>query len=277
MNPPVPGRDEHSLRTFVVSSADPAAMADAVGAGVQPLDPADPFALAEAVAHGDTAKPVLLAGTEAQSQLVRRQATFAVAQFPDVRVAWRAVPVTTLAVAAAAAVAARSRLVPTLAVHAFDVALDGSWSGVWVRSLAGLRPSPSVRGHLRSLRPGSGWLVAQHPAPGVTPVHDVEASPAPTVFAGSVLLVGGDAPERVVAAVQASIGASSRRVVPALADARSLYGAARAVELVGVPPAVGGTAPHVRGMCPSCWLPLATPACPFCHAAATVLSARRAS
>lgn len=271
--------DAEKLQAFVLSTASAADLAAATGGGVSPLPPARPLALAEAVAYGPPSGPVLVVGTKAQEQLVRTQATFAVARWPELRVAWRAVPMTALAVANAAAVAARSALAPTLAVRSFDLVLERMWSGAWVRSVAGLHePAPGLGQHLRSWLPGRGYLVVHRPRPRIVAVAGaVQDQGLLPVEGGSLLLVGAAGAPRVTATVMAMAGTSALRNVPAIVDAKRQYGTDQAIEFAGVQVVLDEPALVATGECPSCYSPLATRICPFCHAAARLADlARRA-
>lgn len=260
---------DHWFRAFVLTTASYDVVAAATGGGVEPLDPDDPLALAGAVTG--PGGHVLVVGSATQEQSVRTLAAFAAARWPTLPVAWRVAPVAALAVANAAAVAARSGLAPSLAVRCFDLVLERTWSAAWVSSVAGLHhPSPTLGQHLRSWLPGgAGFLVVHHPRPMVM------AAGAPAGASVSMddrlrrfLLVAGTPARQTTDAVAAATGAVGVREVGQIVDARRQYGVSRAVEYVGlpVPDDVASLVPDVSGQCPSCSLPLATPACPFCHA-----------
>jgi hypothetical protein len=276
---PEPGGHEHSLRTFVLSAARAADVDAATGGGVVALAPGNRFALADALAAGPVAAPVLITGTRAQEQAIRTMATFAVARWPESRVAWRTAPVAVLAVANAAALAARSGLVPSLALHLFDLLIERTWSCAWVRSVAGLpAPSPTLGQHLRSWLPRAGFVVLHQPRAQVVAVSGIDPVPIAISDRRTMLLVGGDAPPEVVDKVAAMAGASTYQKVPAIADGKLHYGTANAAELVGSPIVPEDRALLPTGECSSCSMPLATLACPFCHAAAGgAHPARRAS
>ena len=270
---------DYGLRAFVLSPASGPAVTAAVGDGVVPLPPENPFALSEGAVPGPGAGPVLIAGTESQEYEVRRHATLATARWPELQVAWRAVPAAVLAVANGAAMAARSGLEPGLAVRYFDLVLERTWSGAWVRSVARLSgPVPTLGQHLRSWLPGAGFLMLHPPRSKVLSVTDLAgvAAPVPSERR-SMLLVGGAPPQRVTTSVMAMAGATAHHTVAAVADAERQYGTRHAVELVGAPFRLADGALQPTGECPSCSLRLATPGCPFCHATAdSAGSVRRA-
>lgn len=260
----------HWFRAFVLTKASYDVVAGATGGGVEPLDPDDPLALAAAVS--ESSGHVLVVGTAVQEQSVRMLASFAVARWPALPVAWRTAPVAALAVANAAAVAARSGLPPSLAVHCFDLALQRIWSAASVSSVAGLQhPSPSLGQHLRSWIPGGeGFLVVHGPRPTVLAVQSAREQGVPMNDGlRRLLLVSGRASNKTVDAATTLAGTSGVREVGQIVDPRRQYGSNRVVECVGLPTSddAATSVPPVIGECPSCSLPLATPACPFCHAA----------
>ena len=267
-----PARDRSGgdrLQAFVLTTAPAVDLAAATGGDVVALAPGNPLALVESVALGHPGGPVLVVGTKGQEALVRTQATFAAARWPDLQVAWRAVPMTALALANAAAGAARSALSPTLAVRSFDLTVERAWSCVWLRSVAGLQePSPGIGQHLRSWFPGPGFLIVHRPRPRIVPVPRVTQEPPVAVDARSVLLVGAVSAPQVTASVMAMAGTAAMRNVPSIVDAKARYGTDHAVEFAGVALVDHELAPPVTGECRSCSLPLATAVCPFCHAAA---------
>lgn len=261
----------HWFRAFVLTTASYDVVAGATGGGVEPLDPHDPLALTAAVTG--SGGHVLVVGTAVQEQDVRTLASFAAARWPTLPVAWRTAPVAALAVANAAAVAARSGLAPSLAVHCFDLVLQRIWSAAYVSSVAGLQdPAPSLGQHLRSWLPGGeGFFVVHGPRPMVLPVGSTKDRGQPVdVGLRRLLLVAGKASPQTTGAAATLARASGVREVGQIVDPRRQYGVARAVEYVGLPIADDGAymVPGITGECPSCSLPLATPACPFCHATA---------
>lgn len=267
-------QEASKLRSFVLSNARDQDMAAATGGGVSPLWPSDPLALATA-AEADPTGHVLVVGTPNQQQTIRTLASVAVARWPELRVAWGTAPVAALALANAAGMAARVGLSAALAVRYFDTLLSRTWSGVWVRSVAGLHePAPTLRQHLRSWLPGgAGYLVIHRPASTVVAIGSVKGakvmrSSLPPVR--EVLLVGGDAPPGVTDRVAEMAGTGTVRSVPTVVDAGQ-YGVAQAVEYVALPApdaTISELALPSGAECPACSLPLATPACPFCHATA---------
>lgn len=158
----------------------------------------------------------------------------------------------------------------------FDLVIERSWSCAWVPSVAHLNePEPTLRQHLRSVLPGPGFVVLHQPRPRVVPVGAIGAAPL-AAERRRELLVGGDVPAEVMSRVIAESGTSEQRRVAAVVDARAVYGTAEAVELAAPPAVPDHDAVAPTGVCPSCSSPLAAPACPFCHAAAAAVPARRA-
>lgn len=232
---------------------------------VLPLAVDDPLALASAVATTG-ASHVLVASTVTQRANARAQATYALAERPDLYVACRAVPASVLAIAHAVGRALAAGQDPGIAVAVFDRVLASTWSAVWLRSVAHLQwPRPSLKQHMWSWVPGGlGFLAVQSPRPGVISARDVDGAFALHDAVGRDLLVAGETARDLAGRIAAVVGAASTRVVAPVADDASEYGA-RSVEFAAVQRETPTIGTDAIAECKSCGLAIADLACPFCH------------
>ena len=233
-------------------------------AGIVPWIADDPrVAVASGAAFADVpgwvaslgADHVVIASRPSSGPVARLAATTLAGARPEVAVAHRVVPTTSVALAASGLNAVESGSDAVAVLGAFDHLTTASASGTWLRSVTRLvDPKPGLGMHVRSLF-GRGFVARSTPAPSVGRTLE-----APSV--GHPLLVGADAASAEFAAVVALAGAHVVQSVPVLADVKRAHGSAGA-EFVALAPVVRvaeGTA-----TCPVCASRQNAVTCPYCH------------
>ena len=197
----------------------------------------------------------VIASRPTSGSVARLAATTLAGARPEVAVAHRVVPTTSVALAASGLNALESGSDAVAVLGAFDHLTTASASGTWLRSVTRLvDPKPGLGMHVRSLF-GRGFVAMTTPAASVG--RTLEAPPV-----GHPLLVGADAGSAEFAAVVALAGTHAVQSVPVLADVKSAHGSPGA-EFVALAPVVRpaeGTA-----TCPVCASRQNAVTCPYCH------------
>lgn len=215
----------------------------------------DAFADLPAWADRLGARHVLVVARSSSGVAARLAATTVAGARPDVAVAHRVQPTTSLALAASALTALETGGDAVAVLQAFDQLVARSASGVWLRSVTKLhQPKPGFGMHLRSLV-SRGFVATTTPAPGVGRTLEL-------ADAGAPLLVAADPDSAELAAVTRLAGSHAIQTVPVLADVARAYGS-RGAEfacLAPVPPPVGP-----QTLCPACGIRQSGTVCPYCH------------
>jgi hypothetical protein len=143
--------------------------------------------------------------------------------------------------------------------------LENAWSGAWSNSVAGLvEPAPSLAQHLRSLLPGSGFLIRQAPRPAVLGTARSDDVPATTV--DRVLLVQeGAVPGPIAERLAQTTAVTAVRQVTMPGRWASVYGTDRTGQLALMPAEPHGLLEAVTHRCPACRLEQVSSVCPFCR------------
>jgi hypothetical protein len=142
---------------------------------------------------------------------------------------------------------------------------DRCWSGAWTPSVAALpTPGPSAGQYLRSLLPGSAFLVSFAPDPGIGSLRLLARTARRD--GQSTLLVGEPGlPPSVATKVAAETGAAAVRPYAVPGNWRQSTGHARAVQLALVPSDPHTVRLDVVGVCGSCAQRVTSEVCPFCR------------
>lgn len=198
---------------------------------------------------------VIVAARSTAGVTARLTATTLAAARPEVTVAHRVLPTTSVALAASALTALEAGTDAVSVLNTYDQLLRQSHSGTWLHSVTKLHdPKPGFGLHLRSMFT-RGFVATTTPVPGVGRTFTLPPG-------GQPLLVGAEESSPAFAAVARLAGASPVQSVPVLADVSRAHGSAGAefVALVPVQPLAGPVA-----TCPSCHTRQARMTCPFCH------------
>lgn len=201
------------------------------------------------------AQHVLIVARSASGVAARLAATTLAGARPDVAVAHRVRPTTSLALAASALTALETGGDAVTVLQAFDQLVARSTSGIWLRSVTRLhQPKPGFGMHVRSLV-SRGFVATTTPTPQVGRTLDLAED-------GPPLLVAADPDSAEFAAVSTLAATHTVQTVPVLADVAKAYGS-RGAEyacLAAVPPPMGPQA-----LCPTCGIRQSGTVCPYCH------------
>ncbi len=154
---------------------------------------------------------------------------------------------------------------PGLVAGYVDAFLAASWTAAWTPSLARLtQPAPSVAQHLRSLVPGTGFLirlgsdraVLRRPVP-----EGVPAFPGPRVL----LVTEPGLPNDLARHLADLTRATAVRPIQMPGHWEPALGSRRAVQVALVPAEAGSITVRPRSRCRCCGLLSASYRCSFCH------------
>ncbi len=142
-----------------------------------------------------------------------------------------------------------------------------TWSAVALSSVTKLtRPNPTVRQHLRSLFPGSQFLVRLHPEPEAVRAQDLRTAVNGVERGSHDLYVSEAAADsQLVDAVVAAAAPPSVRQLDIPGDWRELFGRTEQMQLAMVPSDYKRLLRPRAGTCRSCGLSTAEAVCDFCR------------
>lgn len=243
-----------------------------VFSGVAVVPAGDPIALVDAVNRAGT-EHCLIVAPPALAAALHLGVTIVAGRRPELMISSMITEHAPLAILSALALARAATDEPAIGVELTRRLLANSWSGAWTASVAKLdSPNPSLGQHLRSLLPGSGFLLRQAPEPAV--LGQPHPDDVPPAGRDRVLLVQDDGvPTPIAERLAAAEGVTAVRQVALPGDWLSVYGTDRVGQLALMPadPHTLINAPTHR--CPACRLELITGVCPFCHVVADELVA----
>jgi hypothetical protein len=232
------------------------------GVTVTPLG--DPMMLVDLTERLGT-RWLILAAPTALATKAGTAASVAASRWPDLSIARIVSPHAPLAILSALALAARTVQAPAQTADLVNRLLDHSWSGAWMTSLSHLTsPAPTLMQHVRSIVPGSGFLVRQSPDPAVlSGPRDDDVAPAGFE---RVLLTQHDAvPSQISRRFADRPGISAVRQVSVPGDWNAVYGTGRVGQLAVMPAEPRELVRTVDRRCPVCGLDLPSELCPFCR------------
>jgi hypothetical protein len=236
-----------------------------VVAGVHVVDVTRPADLAVALRDGDG--PVLVSSHPVHAHAARVACTVAEADDPDLPVAHTAFSQAPLAGLLAMAIA---RDIARDAGHGAAVWRDLSdaiWSAAVVPGVARLpHPNPSLKQHVRSMFPGSRYLVRLHPEPEALGSKQVAAALAP-VGRGNVHVYSTrlDPQDQLLSSILGQVaprGVDLREVPGTWA---SLFGRTEDLQLAMIPADFQQMLRPRGTACRSCGLSTSETACTFCR------------
>jgi hypothetical protein len=243
-----------------------------VFSGVTVVPAGDPILLVDAVSRAGSGH-LLVVAPAVMSTALQTGVTIATGHRPDLSLSWLTSEHAPLAILSALALARAATGEPGIGVELTRRLLAAAWSGAWTESVARLnQPNPRLSQHLRSLLPGSGFLLRQSPAPAV--LGRPGPDDVPPVGLDRVLLVQDvRVPTPVTHRLSQSDGVAAVRQVALPGSWTSVYGTDRTGQLALVPadpqPLIG----PVTHQCPACFLDLISPVCPFCRIVARQVAA----
>lgn len=235
-----------------------------VFSGVTVVPAGDPIALVDAVGRA-AAGHVLVVAPRSHAAGLHLAVTVVAGHRPDLSVAWLVSDHAPLAMLSALALARAATVEPAIGVELAGRLLAGSWSGAWTGSVARLsRPNPRLGQHLRSLLPGSGFLLRQSPSPAV--LAGPRTDDVPPAGMDRVLLVqDGAVPAPVAQRLAGADRVTAVRQVALPGAWSSVYGTHRTGQLALMPAEPQALLGPVTHRCPSCGLDQLSPTCPFCR------------
>ena len=241
--------------------------------GVPVADVRHPEAVQDAIARlsGPDGSVLLVCGTDDVAE-VRAQLNLVAVALPQARVLLEPVPGSPLAVAVVAALVndADGTHDPAAQLGLLDRLRERVWSAVWLPSVARLeRPHPSLTQHARSWLGGSGFVAVHSPQPRVLscPAQGMPALDVPP--GGALMVADSGAPDWVVPALDAALGATGREQFATWRDPRDAFGTATCVEVLVVPADLDDAhaVPAGTRECPACGSRHARRVCPWCRMA----------
>jgi hypothetical protein len=225
----------------------------------------NPIAAVDAVERS-AATHVLMAAPRALGARFDPTAAIVQGRFPGVRVATLLSEHAPIALFSAMVVARTVTQHPVQGIGLVHRLLDHSWSGAWSRSVAKLaHPTPAVGQHLRSLLPGEGFMIRQHPSPAV--LSGVRPADVPGVGVDRILLAqdGGVVPSAIAQRLSELPAVTAVRQVAMPGRWVSVYGTHRVGQVVLAPADPRMLVEPMNHRCPSCLLDQVAPVCPFCR------------
>jgi hypothetical protein len=232
--------------------------------GVSIIPAEDPILLFDTVERADV-DHVLIVAPRSLIRPLRLGVSITVGRRPDIAVTWMISEHAPLAILSALALARTATDEPAIGVDLVRQLLARSWSGAWSHSVAKLaEPSPRLSQHLRSLLPGSGFLIRQSPLPAV--LSQPRTDDVPSAGIDRVLLVqDGAVPPPLAKRLSGAAGVSAVRQVALPGRWRSVYGTDRTGQLALLPADAHALIEPADQRCPSCLLIQSTAVCPYCR------------
>lgn len=232
--------------------------------GVSIIPAEDPIMLCDGVERAEV-DHVLVVAPKSLARPLRLGVGISVGRRPDLAITWMVSEHAPLAILSAIALAQAATDQPAIGVDLIRRLLANTWSGAWSHSVAKLdEPNPRLSQHLRSLLPGSGFLIRQSPLPAV--LSQPRTDDVPSAGLDRVLLVqDGVVPAPVVKRLSQAAGITAVRQVALPGRWTSVYGTDRTGQLCLMPADAHALMEPVGHRCPSCLLAQTTVVCPYCR------------
>ena len=232
--------------------------------GVSVVPAGDPIVLADAVDRADV-DHLLVVAPRSLVRPLRFGVTIAAGRRPNVSLTWLVSEHAPLAILSALALARAATDEPAIGVELTQRVLAGSWSGAWTNSVAKLgEPNPRLTQHLRSMLPGSGFLIRQAPLPSV--LGKARTDDVPGAGLDRILLVeDGAVPAPIAQRLSTAERVTAVRQVTLPGSWTSVYGTDRTGQLALMPADPQTLIGPVGHTCPSCRLRQIGVFCPYCR------------
>lgn len=230
-------------------------------AGVDLVTLGDPLALVEAV---DLAAPATVVLTHpADERAARTAVTVLAGRHPDHPVTVVTAAATPVGAVAALVLARAATEDAGRGVAMLEQVLGLTWSAVLLRDVSRLsRPNPTLLQHVRSLLPGSRFLVRVHPDPAVLPPAQPAAALLGVAVGRSEMVVAGQEDEVLAATVEAASPTGLRTLeVP---GALQVFGREPLWQAALLPWGPDVPHPPTGPLCDGCGLTAVAGRCRFC-------------
>jgi hypothetical protein len=247
-----------------------------VFSGVSIVPAGDPILLLDAVRQAG-AEHLLVVAPPVLTAPLHTGLAITGGRCPELSLSWLTSEHSPLAILSALMLARAATDAPAVGIELTRRLLANSWSGAWTESVAKLnRPNPRLMQHLRSLLPGSGFLIRQAPDPVVLAKPRPDDVP-PAGLARVLLVQDSGVPQPIIERLSQSDSVTAVRQVALPGVWASVYGTEQTGQVALMPAEPARLNGPITHRCPACLLDLLSPVCPFCRVVAREARAAPAS